>query len=99
MLIFDKFANSKHHRSKLDIIAQILTADLDPKGKTKLMHITMISSQQVREYLTELLGKGLLSYDEVIRTFQTTTEGNEFLRLYDNIKRLGNVTEQEMNNT
>lgn len=99
MLIFDKFANSKHHRSKLDIIAQILTAASEPKGKTKLMHITMISSQQVREYLTELLGKGLLSYDEVIRAFQTTTEGNEFLRLYDNIKRLGNDTEQEMNNT
>lgn len=69
MLIFDKFANNKHHRSKLDVIAQILTAALEPKGKTKLMHITMISSQQVREYLTELLSNGLLSYDEVIRAF------------------------------
>lgn len=96
-MIFDKFANSKHHRSKLDIIAQILTAALEPKGKTKLMHITMISTQQVREYFTELLGRGLLSYDEVIRAFQTTSEGNEFLKLYDKIKRLGN--DSEMNNT
>lgn len=93
MLIFDKFANNKHHRSKLDIIAQILTAALEPKGKTKLMHITMISSPQVREYLTELLGNGLLSYDEVIRAFHTTTEGNEFLRLYDKIERIGNDTD------
>lgn len=96
-MIFDKFANSKHHRSKLDVIAQILTAALEPKGKTKLMHITMISTQQVREYFTELLGRGLLSYDEVIRAFQTTSEGNEFLKLYDKIKRLGN--DSEMNNT
>lgn len=61
------------------------------------MHITMISTQQVREYFTELLGRGLLSYDEVIRAFQTTSEGNEFLKLYDKIKRLGN--DSEMNNT
>lgn len=51
-----------------------------------MMHIAMISSQQVRNYLTELLGKGLLSYDEVIRAFQTTTAGNEFLRLCDKIR-------------
>lgn len=56
-------------------------------------------TKQVRNYLTELLGKGLLSYDEVIRAFQTTTEGIEFLRLCDKIKRIGSDTEQELNNT
>jgi predicted transcriptional regulator len=91
MLIFDKSVNKKHHRSRPDIIAQILTAAKEPKGKTKLMYIAMISSHQTCDYLTELLAKGLLSYDEVIRTFQTTTQGDEYLRLYDNMKRLDTI--------
>jgi predicted transcriptional regulator len=80
------------YRSKTDITAQILTAAKNkPLGKTKIMYSAMVSSQQMKEYLDELLRKELISYNEESRTYQTTEHVLEFIRLYEKIKSLGNV--------
>jgi predicted transcriptional regulator len=79
------------YRSKDDIEAQILAAAKEPKGKTKLMYSAMVSSSQTREYLAELLHKKSLSFNEVTKTYRTTEQGLEFLRLYEKIKTLGDL--------
>jgi predicted transcriptional regulator len=55
------------------------------------MYSAMVSSHQMKEYLDELLKKELISYNEATRTFQTTEQGLEFIRLYEKIKSLGDV--------
>ena len=81
---------SKNYRSKTEVVAAILTATKEkPLGKTRLMYTAYVSSLQLREYLAELQNKGLLSYDEVTRTFITTTHGGEYLKLYEAMDNLG----------
>jgi len=88
MLIFENIG-SKHYRSKTDVVAAILTATKErPLGKIRLMY-SMTSSLQIREYTTELMNKGLLFYSEVTRTFITTAQGEEFLRVYEEMDNLG----------
>ena len=79
----------KHNRCKTDIIAAILSAVNDrPLGKTKIVYSAFLSSVQKGEYLSDLVTKGLLSYNKVTKTFQTTEQGKEFLRLYEKMKML-----------
>jgi predicted transcriptional regulator len=86
----DNKDNKLKYRSKPDIMAQILTATKDrPLGKTKVMYSVFLSSNQTKEYLRELLAKRLLSYNEVTRMYQTTSQGIEFLQLYEQMKNLG----------
>jgi predicted transcriptional regulator len=95
MLVSDINNNKENrikYRSKQDITAQILTAAKDkPLGKTKLMYSSMVSSSQLKEYLSEILDQKLLLYNEGSRMYQTTEEGLEFLRLYEKIKSLGDI--------
>jgi predicted transcriptional regulator len=81
--------NKLKYRSKPDIMAQILTVTKDkPLGKTRIMFSVFLSSNQTQEYLRELLAKRLLSYNEVTRMYQTTSQGIEFLQLYEQMKNL-----------
>jgi predicted transcriptional regulator len=79
------------YRSKDDIEANILAAAKEPKGKTRLMYSAMVSSYQIREYIADLLRKKLLSFNGVTKTYQTTEQGLEFLRLYERIRTLGDL--------
>lgn len=90
MLVSD-INNKTRYRSNQDITAQILTAAKEPKGKTKLMYSSMVSAVQLKEYLDVILDKKLLSYNKATRTYQTTEQGLEFLRLYEKMKSLGDV--------
>jgi predicted transcriptional regulator len=82
------FNNSKQNRSRPDIVAQILDSARTPIFKTKLMYYAYITSLQTKEYLTELLDKGLLSYDSANRTYTITEQGKKYLRLHNSMKRL-----------
>jgi len=55
------------------------------------MYLSLISAAQLKEYLNEILDKKLLSFDKATRTYQTTEQGLEFLRLYEKMKSLGDV--------
>ncbi len=61
MLIFTE-QDRTHYRSKPDVTADILNAVKDqPLGKTRIMNAAYMSNNQTREYLNELITKGLIS--------------------------------------
>ena len=76
----------KHYRSNPDVIAEILTSCEKAIGKTRVMYMAFLSSSQTQEYLSELVAKGLLT--QYNKTYQTTKQGLEFLKLYSAMKEL-----------
>jgi predicted transcriptional regulator len=87
LLIFKE--DRSHYRSKPDVTADILRAVSEkPAGKTRVTFLAFLSSTQVREYLVELVTKGMLSYDDKTRSYKTTRQGLEYLRLYEAMRKL-----------
>ncbi len=74
------------YRSRTEIVAQILQAVLDDDGaiehrgatKTKIMFKTSLSYGQLKEYLTLLLGNGLLDYDAGTKIYKIPRKGKGF---------------------
>jgi predicted transcriptional regulator len=75
------------NRSHADILSAILEATRNSTRPTRIMYSAMITSQQLKEYLNELVGKELVSHDPVTRTYHLTKKGKKYLRLYDNLSR------------
>jgi predicted transcriptional regulator len=91
MLVFDRSKTSRY-RSKPDIVASILSAAIDkPLAKTRLQYSSYISSNQVRDYVAELIEKQLLSYNAEKRTFQTTQQGVQWLKLYNAMQKINSL--------
>lgn len=83
------------NRSRTEIVYQILeTVRHAGNGakKTKIMYSALLSSVQLKEYLTILTGNDLLGYDSVTRTFKITGKGIKFLEIYN---RIGDVREEK----
>jgi predicted transcriptional regulator len=82
------------HRSKVDIIADILEAAVGGTKKTHIMYGCNLSFEQLRTYLNLLLDRGLLrtnvengqSGDPTF--FQTTTKGHTFLKAHRNLRAI-----------
>ena len=72
-------------RDSQEIIAEILECAQVSQGisKTKVMYDVQLSIAQIKEYLMYLQQCNLLNYDEVDRVYITTTQGNRFVRLYN----------------
>lgn len=90
-----KKQNSRNHRGRLDIIADILGASVGQVRKTHLMYQCNLSFKQLRYYLAFLLKKQLLhavADDEGSNPglFKITDKGKEFLRAYKGLKGLMN---------
>ena len=77
------------NRARNDIIAMILEA-AQGRGtsKTKIMFKAYLSTNQLREYLAELLDNGLVKYDEGRKTYQITHKGERYLELYSGMERM-----------
>ncbi|HZA43324.1 MAG TPA: winged helix-turn-helix domain-containing protein [Nitrososphaeraceae archaeon] len=77
------------NRARNDIIAMILEA-AQGRGtsKTKIMFKAYLSTNQLREYLSELLDNGLVKYDEDRKTYQITHKGERYLELYSGMERM-----------
>jgi predicted transcriptional regulator len=75
-----------HYRS--EIMASVLEA-VDPQGtnKTRIKFKAFLSTEQTREYITELVEKDLLSYDEDNKTYHITYNGEKYLELYELMKK------------
>jgi predicted transcriptional regulator len=77
------------YRSRIDIMSQILeAANGGGATKTKIMYKAFLSYVQLKEFLTVLTDKDLLSYDRETQTFKTTEKGLRFLDTYN---QLGDV--------
>jgi predicted transcriptional regulator len=71
------------YRSRIDLICQILkVANGGGVTKTNIMYKVFLSHDQLKEYLTVLTERDLLSYDEETQTFKTTEKGLRFLKTY-----------------
>jgi len=88
----EKFTRS--HRSKIDIVADVLRETVGGAKKTQIMYGCNLSFRQLQTYLSFLLDRELLgkvSEKEKGRDpsfFKTTSKGQSLLRAYDRLKVL-----------
>jgi predicted transcriptional regulator len=79
------------YRTRTEIIARILkVASEDTVLKTKIMYGAFLSHQQLKEYLSILLERGLLEHNEPQQTYRTTEKGHHFLQTYNNLNEMIN---------
>jgi predicted transcriptional regulator len=84
------------HRSKMDIIDNILQAANDGGAKkTHIMYKCNLSFKQLHAYLELLVEMGLLKpvslvteTNEKLLLFETTKKGQAFIKAYDNLSAL-----------
>lgn len=76
------------YRSRLDIVANILTVAGTGTIKTDIMYNCSLSFPQLKEYLDELTTVGALEFHNNFRTFTTTRKGKQILRRYWEINEM-----------
>ncbi|HUG97118.1 MAG TPA: winged helix-turn-helix domain-containing protein [Nitrososphaera sp.] len=80
------------YRSRTDIVATILDAANDGSTKTRIMYKAYLSYAQLKEYLSILVGNGLLEYEEGELKYKTTEKGLRFMRTY---REIGEIVSPE----
>ena len=81
------------YRSRSDIIELLLNAaDGGGATKTKLMYSAFISFNQLKEYLSLLVEKGFIQYEEGTHTFRTTEKGIHFMKLQSKIEEVAPIS-------
>jgi predicted transcriptional regulator len=74
----------KYYRTRIEIIVDILqTANGGNATKTKIMYQAYLSYYQLKEYLSVLTERRLISYNPDTRTFKTTEKGLMLLEAYN----------------
>jgi predicted transcriptional regulator len=73
-------------RSKLEIMAAIMSECLVPRHKTHIMYNCNLSFDQTNTYLRLLIPPKLLSREN--GTYQTTDKGLRFLSAYDELSKI-----------
>ena len=73
------------YRSRTDITELILEAADGGATKTKIMYKAFLSFAQLRDYLSLLIEKGLIEYEEGIARYRTTEKGLEMLKMCNQI--------------
>ncbi len=83
------------HRSRIDIMANILQATADGAKKTHIMYQCNLSFRQLNAYLeflteTSFVEKLTLKTEnrDDFQMFMTTRKGREFIKAYHNLKAL-----------
>ena len=66
-------------------MATILEAANGGSTKTKIMYKAYLSYAQLKEYLSILVGNGLLEYEEGELKYKTTEKGLRFMKTYSEI--------------
>jgi predicted transcriptional regulator len=82
------------YRSRTDIVALILEAANGGATKTRIMYKAFLSYAQLKEYLTVLLEKDVLEYENETQLFRTTEKGLRLLQMYsqfDEMMSIANV--------
>jgi len=74
----------KERRSKLEIIANILSAALKGAKKTEIVYKANINFRRIEEFLSFLIEKGLIEHTN--GEYKTTSRGKEFLDDYQHMK-------------
>ena len=80
------------NRSRTEIVGNILDAANGGATKTKIMYISFLSYNQLKEYLSVLIENNLIEYLEGTRTFKTTEKGINFVKMHNAIGELLQTT-------
>ena len=83
------------YRSRTDIIAMILQAAINGATKTRIMYGAYLSYAQVKEYLSFLIEKDLIRYEEGSAIYKLTQKGVQLLRVYEDISDMITVSDQK----
>jgi predicted transcriptional regulator len=83
------------YRSRTDIIAMILQAAMNGATKTRIMYGAYLSYAQVKEYLSFLIGKDLIRYEEGSGVYKLTQRGVQLLHVYEDISDMITVNDQK----
>ena len=73
----------KRHRSKEEIVANILKAAYNSATKTRIMHRCYMSYNLLRKYLNYATVSGLLFYDRRSNEYLITTKGVQYLDYFN----------------
>ena len=87
------------YRSRTDIIAMILQAAINGATKTRIMYGAYLSYAQVKEYLSFLMEKELIRYEEGSAIYKLTQKGVQLLRVYEDISDMITVNDQKNSTT
>ena len=78
-ILYQKMKN----RSRLEIKAMIIETIGDNGAiKAKIMYRVYLSFVQMKKYLSTLINKEMITYDEQAHIYKTTDKGRRFLMLY-----------------
>jgi predicted transcriptional regulator len=80
------------YRSRTEIVSMILEAANGGATKTKIMYKSMLSYNQLKEYLSILIRNNLLEYIEGTHQFKTTEKGLNFLKMHREMAELLHTT-------
>jgi predicted transcriptional regulator len=79
------------YRSRTDIVGLILEAANGGATKTRIMYKAFLSYAQLKEYLTVLLEKDVLEYEDETQLFRTTEKGLQLLQMYNQFDELMSI--------
>ena len=80
------------NRGRTEIVSNILDAANGGVTKTKIMYKAYLSYNQLREYLSVLIENNLIEYIDGTQTYKITEKGLHFLKMYNEIAELLQVT-------
>src|SRR5215203_4501183 len=90
--IIKLLTNNMKYRGRTEIVATILEAANGRATKTKIMYVSFLSYNQLREYLSVLMENNLIEYNEVTQTYKTTAKGLNYLKMNNEIGELLQTT-------
>lgn len=80
------------YRNRNEIIAQILeSANGNRVRLTKIMYDVYLSHTLTKEYVSLLIEKGLIEYQDGERTFKTTEKGMNFLSIHNRVQEMASA--------
>ena len=83
------------YRSRTDIIVMILRAAINGATKTRIMYGAYLSYAQVKEYLSFMIEKDLVRYEEGSGVYKLTQKGVQLLRVYEDIGDMITLKDQK----
>lgn len=95
------WTNTRKRRDRLHIMAEVLGVTRDGALKTQIMYKANLSFAQLNEYLSLLLGLGLLiTRKKGQKTiYKTTRKGIKYLKSYDEIRVLLGKEKENVKNS
>jgi predicted transcriptional regulator len=86
------------NRSRTEIVSNILDAAKGGETSTKIMYKAFLSYNQLKEYLSVLTENNLIEYLDGTHTFKTTEKGLNYLKVYNEMGELLQITTKITNN-